>query len=170
MRANSNGCRDCVSSRLSPLAEELRRRGEALAAVLDELPTPCLVADLAAVRANLRAGASAAGALGAQLRPHAKAHKCSALLHLQLAEEHTTGVTCATSAEALALARLGFDDVLVANEVVSRAGVAELAEAARSLERLVVVPKHVGSSGPPWRLGAVEGNQFQGGDPDEDSP
>jgi D-serine deaminase-like pyridoxal phosphate-dependent protein len=138
--------------------------------VLDELPTPCLVADLAAVRANLRAGASAAGALGAQLRPHAKAHKCSALLHLQLAEEHTTGVTCATSAEALALARLGFDDVLVANEVVSRAGVAELAEAARSLERLAVVPKHVGSSGPPWRLGAVEGNQFQGGDPDEDSP
>lgn len=123
---------------MSSLAEELRSRGDALAAVLDELPTPCLVADLAAVRANVRAGADAAGALGAQLRPHAKAHKCSALLRLQLAEEHTSGVTCATSAEALALARLGFDDVLVANEVVSRTGVAELADAARGLERLAV--------------------------------
>jgi D-serine deaminase-like pyridoxal phosphate-dependent protein len=119
-------------------ATELRRRGDALAAVLDELPTPCLVADLTAVRANLRAGADAAAALGARLRPHAKAHKCSALLRLQLAEEHTTGVTCATSAEALALARRGFGDVLVANEVVSRAGVAELAEAASRLERLAV--------------------------------
>jgi D-serine deaminase-like pyridoxal phosphate-dependent protein len=107
--------------------------------VLAELPTPCLVADLAAVRHNLRAGADAAAALGARLRPHAKAHKCSALLRLQLAEEQTTGVTCATSAEALALARLGFVDVLVANEVVSRAGVAELAEAARGLDRLAVV-------------------------------
>lgn len=120
------------------LAGDLRRRGDELAPLLCELPTPCLVADLAAVRANLRAGANAAGALGARLRPHAKAHKCSSLLRLQLSEEHTAGVTCATSNEALRLARLGFGDVLVANEVVSRHGVAELTEAARQLDRLVL--------------------------------
>jgi D-serine deaminase-like pyridoxal phosphate-dependent protein/protein-S-isoprenylcysteine O-methyltransferase Ste14 len=123
-----------ATSSVTSLAAALGRHGDALR----ELPTPCLVADLDAVRANLRAGSDAAGALGAQLRPHAKAHKCSSLLRLQLAEEHTTGVTCATSAEALALARLGFDDVLVANEVVSRAGVAELAGAAAQLDRLAL--------------------------------
>ena len=35
---------------------------------------------------------------------------------------------------------------------------------------LGVVPSTLVRSGPPWRLGAVEGNQFQGGDPDEASP
>jgi D-serine deaminase-like pyridoxal phosphate-dependent protein len=139
---------------------ELRRRGNALAAVLDELPTPCLVADLAAVRANLRAGADAAGALGARLRPHAKAHKCSALLRLQLAEEHTSGATCATPAEALALARLGFDDVLVANEVVSRAGVAELAEAARALERLAVAVDSAAGVDAAARVAAAAGREL----------
>jgi hypothetical protein len=32
--------------------------------------------------------------------------------------------------------------------------------------RLDVVPKHVGSSGSPWRLSAVEAAQLQGDDPD----
>ena len=94
--------------------------------------------DLPRVRENLRAGARAAAALGALLRPHAKAHKCSSLLRLQLGEQHTRGLTCATSREAVGLARLGFTDVLVANEVVSRRGVAELAEAAGLLDRLAV--------------------------------
>jgi D-serine deaminase-like pyridoxal phosphate-dependent protein len=120
------------------LQDALACRTIELAPALAELPTPCLVADLAVVRSNLRAGATAAGRLGAVLRPHAKAHRCSALLRLQLEEENTSGVTCATPGEALALARLGFADVLLANEVVSRRGVDQLAAAARLLERLTV--------------------------------
>jgi D-serine deaminase-like pyridoxal phosphate-dependent protein len=120
------------------LQDALARRTVELAPALAELPTPCLVADLAAVRSNLRAGADAAQALGAVLRPHAKAHRCSTLLRLQLAEVNTSGVTCATPGEALALARLGFADVLVANEVVSRRGVEQLADAARGLDRLTL--------------------------------
>jgi hypothetical protein len=34
---------------------------------------------------------------------------------------------------------------------------------ARETRRLAVVPEHVGSSGPPWRLSAVEAAQLQGG-------
>jgi D-serine deaminase-like pyridoxal phosphate-dependent protein len=111
------------------LQDDLERRTVELAPALAELPTPCLVADVAVIRSNLRAGAAAAGSLGTALRPHAKAHRCSALLRLQLEEENTSGVTCATPGEALALARLGFADVLLANEVVSRRGVEQLTAA-----------------------------------------
>ena len=45
----------------------------------------------------------------------------------------------------------------------------EQTTAAYAATGLGVVPKHVGSSGPPWRLRAVEGTQSQGGDPDEAS-
>jgi predicted ATPase len=38
------------------------------------------------------------------------------------------------------------------------------------IDRLVVVPKDVGSSGPPWRLSAVEGSSVQRRRPDEASP
>jgi D-serine deaminase-like pyridoxal phosphate-dependent protein len=127
-----------AAERRAALRSELGQRGSELAPVLADLPTPCLVADLAAARSNARAGAHAAGELGARLRPHAKAHKCSALLRLQVAEDNTSGITCATSAEALALAQAGFRDVLVANEVVSRRGVMHLIAAAGQLDRLAI--------------------------------
>ena len=120
------------------LQAELGRLTVGLAPVLADLPTPCLVAALEVARSNLREGAAAARRLGAHLRPHVKAHRCSALLRLQLDEDGASGVTCATPGEAVALARLGFGDVLLANEVVSRHGVEQLVGAARGLDRLTV--------------------------------
>ena len=72
------------------------------------LPTPCLVIDADAVDANLREAARHC----LRIRPHFKAHKCVPLLRRQLAAAGHAGVTCATAAEALVLARAGIGDLL----------------------------------------------------------
>ena len=80
------------------------------------LPTPALVIDVHALDANL--ATMAATHPGTALRPHVKAHKCTALAARQRAAGHTT-FTCATPREAVGLAAAGLgDDLLVANEVV----------------------------------------------------
>ena len=81
-----------------------------------DLTTPALVVDAAALDHNLATMATALP--GARMRPHVKAHKCTALARRQ-AEVGHPGFTCATirEAEGLAAAGLG-QDVLVANEVV----------------------------------------------------
>src|SRR5215468_136809 len=60
----------------------------------------------------------AAALSGTRLRPHVKAHKCTALARRQAAHGHRT-FTCATirEVEGLVAAGLG-DDVLLANEVL----------------------------------------------------
>ena len=81
------------------------------------LPTPALVVDSEALDHNLATMAIALP--GDRLRPHVKAHKCTALARRQLAAGHRR-FTCATirEAEGMAAARLG-EDLLVANEVLS---------------------------------------------------
>lgn len=55
---------------------------------------------------------------GSRLRPHVKAHKCTALARRQAANGHR-GFTCATIREVEGLARAGLgDDLLLANEVL----------------------------------------------------
>jgi D-threonine aldolase len=109
---------------------------------LDQLPTPCLVVDAGAASRNIqRAAAFFSGQRAALLRPHFKAHKCTALMKQQLDAGHCAGVACQTSWEALVLARSGFTDILIANQVVDPAALEELAEAA-ALARLTVVVDH----------------------------
>ena len=84
--------------------------------VLSELQTPALVVESAALEHNLT---TIAGALpGARLRPHVKAHKCTALARRQAAAGHHN-FTCATirEVEGMVAAGLG-DDLLLANEVL----------------------------------------------------
>jgi len=83
---------------------------------VDELTTPALLVESAALEANL---ATMSAALpGARLRPHIKAHKCTALAARQRAAGHA-GFTCATvrEVEGVVAAGLG-EDVLLANEVL----------------------------------------------------
>jgi D-threonine aldolase len=98
-----------------------------------DLTTPALVVDASVLEHNL---ATMAAALpGECLRPHVKAHKCSALAARQAAHGHR-GFTCATTLEAEGLARAGLgDDLLLANEVVD---VAQLQRLARSRARVTV--------------------------------
>jgi D-serine deaminase-like pyridoxal phosphate-dependent protein len=80
------------------------------------LQTPALLVDAAALEHNLRTMAAALP--GDRLRPHVKAHKCTALAARQAAAGHHS-FTCATirEVEGMAAAGLG-DDLLLANEVV----------------------------------------------------
>lgn len=81
-----------------------------------DLQTPALVVDADVLAHNLTAMSAALP--GRRLRPHVKAHKCTALARRQAALGHPA-FTCATirEVEGMAAAGLG-DDLLLANEVV----------------------------------------------------
>jgi len=83
---------------------------------LGALATPALLVDSAALDHNLRTMSAALP--GPRLRPHVKAHKCTALAHRQAALGHRA-FTCATvrEMEGMAAAGLG-EDLLLANEVL----------------------------------------------------
>ncbi len=83
---------------------------------MTDRPTPALLLDRAALDHNL--AAMAAVHPGRRLRPHVKAHKCTALAAAQQAVGHTT-FTCATPHEVVGLAAAGVgDELLLANETV----------------------------------------------------
>jgi D-threonine aldolase len=93
---------------------------------VDELATPCLLIDAEILDRNV--AAMAAVLPGARLRPHVKAHKCTALAAVQYAAGHTT-FTCSTPREVVGMARAGLgDDLLLANETVDPGRLEAMAE------------------------------------------
>ncbi len=83
---------------------------------LSELPTPSLILDAACLEHNLSKMAEALP--GNRMRPHVKAHKCTALAERQRAAGHEH-FTCATIREMEVMAEVGLcDDLLLANEVL----------------------------------------------------
>ena len=81
---------------------------------LAQLATPALALDVRAFEHNL--SAMAAVRPGLSLRPHVKAHKCTALAERQARMGHRS-FTCATPREVIGMANAGLgDDVLLANE------------------------------------------------------
>ena len=78
---------------------------------LDDLTTPALLVDAAALEHNLAMMSAARPGRG--LRPHVKAHKCTALATLQAKAGHHA-FTCATirEVEGMAAAGLGEDLLL----------------------------------------------------------
>ena len=83
-----------------------------------ELPTPSIVADIAAIDANLSKMDSYFTGSGCRLRPHFKSHKCVTLAKRQLDHQNTVGITCAKVSEAEQLVEGGIKDVLIANQVI----------------------------------------------------
>jgi len=82
---------------------------------IHELQTPALIVQQQLLDHNLATMAEALP--GRRLRPHVKAHKCTALAARQASLGHT-GFTCATISEVEGLAGAGLgDDLLLANEV-----------------------------------------------------
>jgi D-threonine aldolase len=93
---------------------------------LHDLPTPALVVDADLLEANL--ATMAARHPGTRLRPHVKAHKCTALAARQAALGHTA-FTCATVREVEGMAAAGLGtDLLLANEVVDAHRLGAVAE------------------------------------------
>jgi D-serine deaminase-like pyridoxal phosphate-dependent protein len=92
---------------------------------IHDLQTPALLVDREAMHHNLTTMATALP--GQRMRPHVKAHKCTALARRQ-AEAGHRAFTCATirEVEGLAAAGLG-EDLLLANEVVDARRLGRLA-------------------------------------------
>jgi len=81
-----------------------------------DLTTPALLVERVALEHNL--DVMSAALPGERLRPHVKAHKCSAIARLQRDRGHA-GFTCATVREVEGLVAAGLDeDVMLANELV----------------------------------------------------
>jgi D-serine deaminase-like pyridoxal phosphate-dependent protein len=124
---------------------------------LEDLLTPALVLDLDRAQANVRTMAERMAGVDAGLRPHIKAHKSPELARMQI-DAGAIGVTVATAREALAMARGGIADVLIANQVVSPAAISILVEAARIATVRVCVDDagNVQALGDAARAAAVE--------------
>jgi D-serine deaminase-like pyridoxal phosphate-dependent protein len=92
-----------------------------------ELTTPALLVDARRLEENIRTMADALP--GDRLRPHVKAHKCTALAMRQSAAG-SSRFTCATMREMEGMARAGLDDdLLLANEVADASRLGALARA-----------------------------------------
>jgi D-serine deaminase-like pyridoxal phosphate-dependent protein len=92
---------------------------------LSELTTPALVVEAGLLEANLRTMADALP--GGLLRPHVKAHKCTALAARQAALGNRA-FTCATILEMEGMAEAGLgEDLLLANEVADASRLGALA-------------------------------------------
>ena len=90
-----------------------------------DLVTPALIVDADALEHNLTIMAAALP--GPRLRPHVKAHKCTALARRQAAHGHRA-FCCATVREAVGMAQAGLgDDLLLANETLDASRLAPLA-------------------------------------------
>jgi 3-hydroxy-D-aspartate aldolase len=104
----------------------LERYRDQIGRARGEVTTPALILDLDKAKRNIAVMAEKFRALPAELRPHIKVHKCVELSRMQV-EAGAIGVACATSWEAIVMAEGGIEDVLIANQLVQRDRVAEVA-------------------------------------------
>ena len=84
---------------------------------VDEVPTPALILDLAALEGNIATMAAFFAEGPCRLRPHVKAHKTPEIARRQIAAGSCVGLTCATVGEAESVADIA-DDILIANELI----------------------------------------------------
>ena len=107
---------------------------------VQQLDTPALVVDLAAMGRNIEQLQSFFQSSTAKLRPHVTAYKCPTIAHKQLAGGGTVGgISVSRVGEAEVFADAGFTDILVAEEVVTRAKINRLCALAHSLRIAVAV-------------------------------
>ena len=104
---------------------------------VEDLDTPALFIDVAAVEHNIAQISEQIRASGAVWRPHTKAIRSPALAQM-LIDGGAVGVTCAKLSQAAALVDGGITDVLLANEIVGPTKVAALVALSKSCERLTV--------------------------------
>ncbi len=114
-------------------------RSRWIGAPLEHLDTPALLLDRRACDHNLAKMAAFFDQRPARLRPHFKNHKCVTLARRQLEAGNCVGMTCAKLGEAEILADSGFEDVLIANQVVGDHKVERLIEVARKIDIQVAV-------------------------------
>jgi D-serine deaminase-like pyridoxal phosphate-dependent protein len=105
-----------------------------------QLDTPALVVDLALVEHNIATLHAFFQQREAKVRPYVTAHRCPALAHKQLAAGSTVGgISVTTVGEAEVFADHGFDNICVANEVVTPQKIRRLCALARRASVIVAV-------------------------------
>lgn len=100
--------------------------------------TPALLIDLDAFDNNVRQMATLAKKHGVTLRPHAKAHKSSAIAKAQLAQG-TAGICCQKLSEAYPFVNAGIRDIYISNQFVGEDKVAMATELAAHVRLSVCV-------------------------------
>jgi D-serine deaminase-like pyridoxal phosphate-dependent protein len=123
--------------------------------IVQDIPTPALVIDVAALDRNIRRMAEFFAAGPCRLRPHFKAHKTPEIARRQLAAGSCVGLTCATVSEAEVAADI-CHDLLIANEPIGpgkcervaalakRAQITVAVDSTTGLERLATAARQAG--------------------------
>lgn len=102
----------------------------------EQIPTPSLILDIDVAQNNHKHMLDILSPLNISLRPHYKSHKSTYIAYKQL-EWEAKGITCAKISEAKDLVLSGIKDVLIANQVIDKAKIYELAHLA-SLAKITV--------------------------------
>ena len=105
---------------------------------VEEIETPALLVDLAAMESNLLCMAKFFANRKCKVRPHFKNHKVPAFARKQL-DSGAVGITCATLRESEILVSNGITDILIANEIVGRDKLEKLAGLLRRASVVVAV-------------------------------
>ncbi|MFX0020019.1 MAG: alanine racemase [Promethearchaeota archaeon] len=104
----------------------------------DKISTPALLVYYDIMKENIEKMANFAKKNNVKLRPHVKTHKCPIIGKMQL-EAGANGICVARVGEAEVFAENGFNDILIANEVVNLTQIKRLVELnKKSLVRVCV--------------------------------
>ena len=93
---------------------------------LEELDTPALVVDLDLMERNISTYHDYFSGTSATVRPVVTSHLCPQVARRQLAASSSRGIAATTLGEAEVFAASGFDDILVANQVVTASKIRRL--------------------------------------------
>ena len=111
----------------------------------EELDTPALVVDLDVMERNIETLHSFFRESKVKVRPHVSCHQCPNIARLQLAAGGTVGgIAVTTVGEAEVFSNAGFNDILVANEIVTRAKIRRLCGLAH-INRITVAVDNPGN-------------------------
>jgi D-serine deaminase-like pyridoxal phosphate-dependent protein len=97
----------------------------------DEVSTPALIIDYDLMKSNIETMAKFAKENNVNLRPHVKTHKCPTIGKMQL-EAGAGGICVARVGEAEVFVNNGFNDILIANEVIELNQIKRLIELNKS--------------------------------------
>lgn len=109
-----------------------------LGAEKGEIDTLALLIDVDMMERNIETMARFFSSVPAELRPHAKTHKCPIIAHKQI-DAGAIGITCSKLGEAEVMVEAGIRDVLVVNQVVGEPKVTRLVNLAMHSDVIVAV-------------------------------
>ena len=107
---------------------------------VEELDTPALVVDLDLMDKNIETLHAAFRRSSVKLRPHVSVHQCPQIAHRQVSAGGTVeGISVSTLGEAEVFSSVGFNDVLVASQIVTAPKIRRLCALARANKISVAV-------------------------------